>query len=92
MKKLIDLLKDGNSRTIETLAAELGTTPSDINRQLEYLEHIGVIRKISFSNDMKCKSCSGCSGSESACNACKRCIPENVSENMGGMWEIVGSH
>ena len=40
MKRLLELLRDGNSRTIEQLAAELGTTPADINRQLGFLEHI----------------------------------------------------
>lgn len=85
MQKLLQLLKDGNSRTVEVLAAELNTTPGDINRQLEYLEHIGAIRKVSFSAS---KGCSGCSGCDSAA-ACKGCIPKNASVNMGDMWEVV---
>ena len=61
MNELLELLKDGNSRTVDILAAELGTTPDDISRQLEYLERIGVIRKVSFSQQKTCGgSCSGC--------------------------------
>ena len=91
MKDLLALLKDGNSRTVEDLAAELGTTTADIDRRLEYLEHIGMIRRVSFSAEAKCSSCSGCGGS--GCEAaCKGCMPENVSANMGEMWEILGFH
>ena len=91
MKELLALLKDGNSRTVENLASELGTTPSDIDRRLEYLEHIGMIRRVFFSAEAKCRSCSGCGCS--GCDAvCKGCMPDNVSDNMGEMWEIVGSH
>ena len=81
MKNLIDLLKSGNSGTIENIAAELGTTPSDVKRRLEYLEHIGAIRRVSLSAGSKCSGCSGCGGSDCAA-ACRGCIPDNVSENM----------
>ena len=47
MDELLRLLKDGNTRTIEQLAAELHTADADIRRQLEFLEHIGAIRRIS---------------------------------------------
>ena len=90
MKKLIDLLKDGNSRTIENLAAELGTTPADINRQLEYLEHIGAVRRESLSADTQCKSCHDC-GSSGCAAACKGCIPQNAAADMGGIWVVTGS-
>ena len=82
MKRLLELLKDGNSRTIEQLAAELATTPTDITRQLEYLERIGMIRRVSFSAH---KSCGGnCDPAH-----CKGCIPKNAAMNMGEMWEVV---
>ena len=85
MNELLELLKDGNSRTVDILAAELGTTPDDISRQLEYLERIGMIRKVSFSVPKTCGgSCSGCNAAE-----CKGCMPKNASVNMGEMWEVV---
>ena len=60
MHKLLQLLKDGNSRTKDQLAAELNTTPADINRQLEYLEYIGAIRKIGRMQKRGCSGCTGC--------------------------------
>ena len=85
MKRLLELLKDGNSRTIEQLAAELGTTPADIDRQLGFLEHIGAIRRVSFSAQKTCGgSCKGCNPAE-----CKGCMPKNAAANMGEMWEVV---
>ena len=89
MQRLLGLLTDGNSRTIEQLAGELGTTVSDISRRLEYLEHMGVIRKVSFLQTAKCGgSCGGCKSGECAA-ACKGCIPGNAQMNMGDIWEVV---
>ncbi len=85
MRELLELLRDGNSRTIEQLAAELHTTSEDIGRQLDFLERVGAIRKVSFSAQKSCGgSCSGCSAAE-----CKGCMPENASQNMGEVWEVV---
>lgn len=85
MKRLLELLKDGNSRTIEQLAAELDTTPADISRQLEYLERIGMIRRVSFSAQKSCGgSCTGCDPAH-----CKGCMPTDAAMNMGEMWEVV---
>ena len=87
MHKLLQLLKDGNSRTKDQLAAELNTTPADINRQLEYLEYIGAIRKIGGMQKRGCSGCTGCNSGGFA--ACKNCIPQNASANMGEMWEVL---
>ena len=84
MQKLLELLKDGNSRTVEQLAAALDTTSADISRQLDFLEHIGAIRRVSFSAKGCGGSCSGCSAAE-----CKGCMPKNAAMNMGEMWEVV---
>lgn len=85
MRKLLELLKDGDSRTIEQLACELNTTAEDISRQLEYLENIGMIRRVSFSAQQKCGgSCTGCNAAE-----CKGCMPKNAAMNMGEIWEVV---
>ncbi|MCR5701885.1 MAG: hypothetical protein K6G76_07070 [Lachnospiraceae bacterium] len=88
MKRLLELLNDGNSRTLEMLADELGTTTDDVIRQMEYLECIGAIRKVvkPFEKKNPCASCSGC---ESGSAACKGCIPQNAAVNMGQMWEVL---
>jgi hypothetical protein len=96
MEGLLKLLSDGHARTVEMLAAELDTSVSDIARKLEYLEIIGVIRRVSLSNG-------GCSGNRSGCGGCsghtgdgkrdsalcKGCIPDEGFKNMGVMWEVV---
>ena len=62
MEGLLKLLSDGHARTVEMLAAELDTSVSDIARKLEYLEIIGVIRRVSISNGGCSGNCSGCGG------------------------------
>ncbi len=90
MQKLLELLKDGNSRTLEILADELGTTTDDVTRQMEYLERIGVIRRVLQPFENKgCGTCSSCSGCSKNAAACKGCIPQNAALNMGEMWEVV---
>ena len=63
MNKLLDLLKDGHARTTVMLALELHTTPADIRRKLEYMENMGIIRRVSLTT-ASCGegSCSGCAG------------------------------
>ncbi|MCR4638357.1 DeoR family transcriptional regulator [Ruminococcus sp.] len=85
MQKLLELLKDGRSRTIEMLAAELNTSSDDIRRQIEYLEQIGTIRRIMFPSGKGCSGCTGCEGG----TGCKGCMPADAESNMGEMWEIV---
>ena len=93
MDRLLKLLSDGRARTVEMLASELDTSVSDVARKLEYLEIIGVIRKVSLSNGGCSGNCSGCSGHtgdgkrDSA--PCKGCIPDEGFKNMGVMWEVV---
>ncbi len=90
MGRLLELLKDGNSRTLEILANELGTTTEDVARQMEYLEHIGAIRRVIQPFENKgCGTCSSCGGCDGSAAACKGCIPQNAALNMGGMWEVV---
>ncbi|WP_408072167.1 hypothetical protein [Butyrivibrio sp. JL13D10] len=62
MKDLLDLLSDGHARTQKLLAIELHTTTEDVKRQIEYLEHIGVIRRV----DASCCS-KGCGGDCGKC-------------------------
>ncbi len=85
----MELLKDGHARTTKLLALELHTSVEDVARQMEYLEKMGIIKKVVFSS----KGCSGCSGCSSGKNAgehtCKGCIPQDGFQNMGQMWEVV---
>lgn len=78
MKDLLDLLSDGRARTEKLLAIELHTTVEDVKRQIEYLEHMGIIHRV----DVSCCS-KGCGGD------CGKCVPQNGFQNMGQMYEIV---
>ncbi|WP_035776869.1 FeoC-like transcriptional regulator [Butyrivibrio sp. AE3004] len=78
MKDLIALLSDGHARTEKLLAMELHTTVEDVKRQIEYLEHMGIIRRV----DVSCCS-KGCGGD------CGKCAPKDGFKNMGEMYEIV---
>lgn len=79
MKDLLDLLSDGHARTEKLLALELHTTVDDVKRQIEYLEHMGFIRKVDMS------ACSG----KSCGGDCGKCAPNGGFKNMGSMYEIV---
>ncbi len=78
MRELIEVLSDGHARTERLLAMELHTTVEDVKRQIEYLEHMGMIRRI----DVSCCSM-GCGGD------CSKCAPKGGFKNMGAMYEIV---
>ncbi len=100
MDKLLSLLKDGRSRPVELIAAELGTSVADVRRKIEFLERAGAIRRVGAS----CSACSGgCGGRHKTCSACPggqgrnnqesactSCMPEGGFKNMGVMWEVVG--
>ena len=93
MEELLNLLRDGHSRSIEMLAAELNTTTDNINRRIEFLEHNGMIRRVlNIKNDCS-HGCSGghCPGckAHSGTSPCKGCIPDGGFKNMGEMWEVV---
>lgn len=97
MEELLNLLRDGRSRSMEMLAEELGTSVADIARRVEFLERAGIIRLAknvngdchgSCSNGGHCKGCK--SSSSSSCGAaCASCAPKGGFKNMGKMWEVV---
>ncbi len=93
MNELIELLADGHARTIGMLAGDLGTSEADVLRQIDYLQHIGVIRKVIGDNASKggCTlNCGGsCNGCPSGGKMCKSCMPEDGFKNMGQMWELI---
>ncbi len=89
MEKLIELLRDGRSRTLEMLASELGTSEEVIKRDIDFLERTNVIKRVDFSShgsESSCASCSGCSGGNKKCAGC---MPDGGFQNMGIMWEVV---
>lgn len=92
MEELLSLLKDGHSRSVEMLAAELNTTTDDILRRMDFLEHAGLIRRVLNTGKgcsaAGCSSCSGCSGANGTA-ACSSCLPEGGFKHMGEMWEVV---
>jgi len=96
MEELLNLLRDGHSRSIEMLAEELNTSTDDINRRIEFLERSGLIRRVlNIKNDCShgCKGghCPGCKAGagKSDSSPCKGCLPEGGFKNMGEMWEVV---
>ncbi|MCR5499921.1 MAG: DeoR family transcriptional regulator [Acetatifactor sp.] len=90
MEELLKLLKDGHARTTVQLAVELKTSSEDVRRKLEYLEMVGVIRRISMTGS-SCKGCSGCSGEGRGAGkgSCSGCMPDADILNMGDMWEVI---
>lgn len=87
MERLLELLKDGRSRTLEMIAAELGITMEQLDRDMEFLERSGIIKRIDLSGAgaSSCAGCSGCPGGET----CPGCMPEGGFKNMGIMWEVM---
>lgn len=78
MEKLLSLLKDGRSRPVELIAAELGTSVEDVRRKIEFLERAGAIRRVSQEAAAAgaCTGCSGCQHGKAAHgrnNACSSC-------------------
>ena len=86
MEELLNLIRDGRSRTIEMLAAELNTDTDDILRKIDFLERSKIIRRVATSYSRKCKGCSH--GGNCGGQACAACMPEGGFKNMGLMWEI----
>lgn len=87
MQKLIELLKDGKSRTKEMLTEELGITSEQLDRDIDYLERMGIIRRTGYA-EAQCHDCSKCGGCTDG-QMCKSCSPEGGFKNMGHMWEVI---
>ncbi len=87
MEKLIALLKDGKTRTMEMLAHELGVSMNILRRDIDFLERTGVIRKVEVSGKCGNNSCEGCT----TCGGktCSGCMPEGGFQNMGSRWEVL---
>ncbi len=87
MQKLIELLKDGKSRTKEMLSQELGISSEQLDRDIDYLERMGVIRRTGYEEAQRhdCSTCGGCADGQK----CKSCAPAGGFKNMGHMWEVI---
>ena len=93
MEELLLLLKDGKSRSVELLAAELSTTKEDVLRRLEFLEHAGKIHRVLNAHGCQNKGCSACgaSGGKKGKKQCGGCLPQGGFKHMGEIWEVVGA-
>ncbi len=87
MQQLLELLKDGKSRTLEMLAEELGESADQVKRDIEFLEKMGIIRRTGYQEAQghDCSKCTGCTDGQ----MCKSCAPEGGFKNMGYMWEVI---
>jgi len=91
MNELLTLLKDGNARSVDHLAAELDTSIEDIERMLEYMEKMGILKRTELGK-VGCSDCSTCPGHNAGNGAnspCAGCMPEGGFKNMGVIWEVV---
>ncbi|MCR5685143.1 MAG: hypothetical protein K6G81_06925 [Lachnospiraceae bacterium] len=90
MNELIELLRDGRSRTLEMLAIELNTSIENVKRDIDFLERMNVIRRIEFTGDGKTgQSCDDCTGCGTGKKTCDGCLPKGGFQNMGVMWEVI---
>lgn len=88
MQSLLKLIKSGESNSTLMLAQKMNTSVDDIERTLEYLERIGVLRKTTL-GQFECTGCSSCSPSKKS--PCKGCVPDGGFHNMGTIWEVADS-
>ena len=89
MEKLIELLKDGKTRTTEMLAVELGVSMDIVRRDMDFLERTGVIKKVDTSGTCGHTSCEGCTSCSGGGKTCSGCMPEGGFQNMGSRWEVL---
>ncbi len=86
MRNLIKLLKSGECCSTTMLAEKMGTTVSDVERTLEYLERIGVLRRTKLGK-IECADCGSCTSGKGG-GQCKGCMPKGGFDNMGTIWEV----
>ncbi len=65
LTELIYLLDEGRAFSQKELSERLGVSQEAVMAQIEYLERIGILRKINPQS--LCKNCSGTCGSCSGC-------------------------
>lgn len=77
LNELLSLLAEERAWSLEDLANELGTGVPEVKARLEYLEHTGMLHRVTMTGgcNSDCKSCS----SKCECNEFE----------MPTMWEII---
>lgn len=65
LTQLLALLNEGNALSITELAQRLKISEGAVRAQMEYLERLGMLRRVSVEG-----GCSSCSGS---CRGCRGC-------------------
>lgn len=78
MTQLLDLLDEGHAFSLTELAQRLQTNEDTVKAQMEYLERLGLLRKVNA--EFGCKDCSGGCG----CGSCGEKAPRGPA-----MWEKV---
>lgn len=64
MVKLLELMADGQARSVEELANQMNTGVEDIYRQIEFLERAGYLKRVNTCGQ-NCRGCTAnCCGTE----------------------------
>lgn len=77
MNEILEMLSSGETRTIETIAAQLKLEPEMVKAQIEYLEQMGYLKPVQLDGD--------CGGSCSSCN--KACDSKAGTKPLFTAWE-----
>ena len=88
----VKIIKNDKNRPIivfsrdTMITSELNMSVEQVQRDIEFLERNGVIKRV---NTSICgsKNCSGCASKDGQ-KTCPGCMPEGGFKNMGVMWEI----
>jgi len=79
MKRILEILKRGQTVTIEDISEELGQTTESTLARLSVLENKGYIRRIV---DLPTGNCTNCS-------ACAKGALANPVQNAPTLWEVI---
>lgn len=73
--QLLDYLQNGETHSVQDLAELMQKDMDTVRTELEYLEHQGYIRKVSYRD--------GCKNNCKSCHVCDQAAPNCY------MWEVV---
>ncbi|MGD2146059.1 MAG: FeoC-like transcriptional regulator [Anaerolineae bacterium] len=62
LDRLLELLREGGTRPIRSIAEELDTTPELVRAMLEDLERMGHLRRLRAECEARCSTCSVSAG------------------------------
>jgi len=86
LDRLLELLREGGTRPIRSLADELDTTPELVRAMLEDLERMGYLRRLGAECQARCSTCR-------LSGACVAGHPSAGNSDEPGMvgWALVGT-